>query len=170
MTDSTAAAGDGEAVVPPSSNPDENLDARLNRNWHDLLQELRVTQTGVQILTGFLLILPFSPGFSDLEQSRRVLYCVVLAAALSATFMVLTPVVLHRVLFREGEKAWLVHAADRAALVGSCVLGFALLGALWLIVDFVLSTALATGAVIVFVLALLGLWVALPARVRSRSD
>ena len=38
----------------------------LTRNWDKLLQEMRVTQTGVQILTGFLLTVPFSTRFDDL--------------------------------------------------------------------------------------------------------
>jgi len=39
---------------------DETEAQRLDRNWSSLLQELRVAQTGVQLLTGFLLTLPFS--------------------------------------------------------------------------------------------------------------
>ncbi len=44
---------------------DETEAQRLDRNWSSLLQELRVAQTGVQLLTGFLLILPFQPRFTS---------------------------------------------------------------------------------------------------------
>ena len=40
-----------------SGRPDESEAERLTRNLNELLQELRVTQTGIQILTGFLLTL-----------------------------------------------------------------------------------------------------------------
>ena len=159
---------DTGAGPPGSSESSESIELRLNRNWHDLLQELRVTQTAVQILAGFLLILPFSPGFDDLAQSRRIVYCVVLGAALTATFVVMTPVVLHRSVFRLGEKAWLVEAAHRAAQAGSVILACALLGAMWLIVDHVLGFAVAMSLVAFFVIALVGLWVVLPWRTRFR--
>lgn len=165
MTERPGETGAGPACPTESA---EATHSRLNRNWHDLLQELRVTQTAVQILTGFLLILPFSPGFDDLEQSRRILYCAVLGAALTATFVIMTPVVLHRSLFRAGQKAWLVEAAHRVAQVGSVVLAGALVGAMWLIVDHVLGLVVATSVLAFFVAGLLGLWVALPWYARSR--
>lgn len=40
----------------------ESEKQRWQRNFADLLQELRVAQTGVQILFAFLLTLPFSNG------------------------------------------------------------------------------------------------------------
>ena len=45
----------------------ETADERADRNWNDLLQEFRVLQTGVQILAGFLLTLPFQAAFTDLD-------------------------------------------------------------------------------------------------------
>jgi hypothetical protein len=45
---------------------------RSDRNLTDLLQELRVAGLGVQVLFGFLLSLPFTARFSDLDGQRRV--------------------------------------------------------------------------------------------------
>src|ERR1700740_353414 len=47
---------------------------RLDRNWSSLLQELRVTQTGVQLLTGFLLTLPFQQRFTALDSTSTNVY------------------------------------------------------------------------------------------------
>jgi len=54
---------------------------RLDRNWSELPQELRVTQTGVQILSGFLLTLPFQARFAELSAVYRVLFLVALGLA-----------------------------------------------------------------------------------------
>ena len=58
---------------------------RLDRNWEELLQELRVTQTGVQVLTGFLVTLPFQARFTTLTGPQRTLYLVVLLLSATAT-------------------------------------------------------------------------------------
>ena len=91
----------------------------------ELLQELRVLQTGVQILAGFLLTLPFQARFATLDSFQTTLYlaCVVLAALTTA--MILLPVSVHRRLFRLRLKATLVSSADRitkVALAGVALL------------------------------------------------
>ena len=49
---------------------DEDTGERLDRNWQDILQELRVIQTGVQLLSGFLLTLPFSAASPSSTRGR----------------------------------------------------------------------------------------------------
>jgi len=61
------------------------MDEVLDRNWNELLQELRVTQTGTQILTGFLLTVPFSNGFPKLAHDQKILYLLVLLGSVIAT-------------------------------------------------------------------------------------
>ena len=53
----------------PSDGRNETLDERMDRNWNEMLQELRVTQTGTQILTGFLLAIAFQNRFAELRPS-----------------------------------------------------------------------------------------------------
>ena len=65
---------------------------RLERNWSELLQELRVTQTGTQILTGFLLTLAFQPRFADLDQFQIDVYLVLVILAALTTALALAPV------------------------------------------------------------------------------
>jgi len=139
---------------------------RLDRNWQELLQELRVAQTGVQILTGFLLTLPFTPRFESLSESRQAVYAVVLCLAVAATFLLMTPVALHRALFHRRARPWLVEAADRVARWGLGALALANMGALWLILDVVATTLVASiVAVVLATFVSLG-WVVLPARAR----
>jgi hypothetical protein len=92
---------------------EESHDQRMDRNWNELLQELRVSQTGVQILAGFLLTLPFQQRFEGLRAPERTLYLCTVVVACASTLLLVTPVVLHRALFRRHAKDTLVHAADR---------------------------------------------------------
>jgi hypothetical protein len=142
---------------------------RADRNWTDLLQELRVTQTGVQVLTAFLLSLPFQQRFSGLSDGQRWLYLVVVLLAVAATALLLTPVSIHRAVFRHREKQALVVVADRVAKVGLAVLALAITGAVALIFDVVRGTgaAIAFGAGTLVLITLM--WAAIPAAVRRRG-
>ncbi len=82
---------------------------RLDRNWTSLLQELRVVQTGVQLLTGFLLMLPFQQRFEVL--GLHTVYLATVAFSVGATILLVAPVGMHRLLFRRHRLVVLVSAA-----------------------------------------------------------
>src|ERR1700754_1671970 len=77
---------------------------RADRNFAELLQELRVTQTGVQILFAFLLTLAFAARFPSLDDTQRGVYVGTLLLAVLATALFLAPAALHRSLFRRHAK------------------------------------------------------------------
>ncbi|MGH3477398.1 MAG: DUF6328 family protein, partial [Nocardioidaceae bacterium] len=62
----------------------ESEQERVNRNWNELVQELRVTQTGVQILTAFLLTVPFQQRFVELTDLQRNVYLATVSLAVIA--------------------------------------------------------------------------------------
>src|SRR6187402_14822 len=105
------AGTDGEDAIEDGR--DETESERLDRNWADILQELRVVQTGTQILTGFLLTLPFQQRFSALEAPEVVIYLALVSLAALATLLALTPVALHRGLFRRHALGFIVRIANR---------------------------------------------------------
>ena len=150
---------------------EESARERMDRNWNELLQELRVAQTGVQILTAFLLTLPFQPAFKDLPDSRTDVYVAVLLSAMTSMLLLLTPVALHRALFRRGLKPWLVEAANIITRAGLVLLVAANVGAVWLVMDAVLGvTAASIAAGALAGLVTIG-WIVLPAWVlRERND
>jgi hypothetical protein len=131
----------------PSSRHDEGNDPtrretrneRLDRNWDELLQELRVTQTGIQILTGFLLTLPFQQRFAELDEFQRNVFLVTVSLAAAATGMIIAPVSFHRVMFRKREKPLLVNASDRFARAGLVLLALAVSCVALLIFDVVVG-------------------------------
>src|SRR3954453_3480738 len=96
------------ADAEPDDGRTETANQRADRNWNELLQELRVTQTGTQILTGFLLTIPFQQRFAKLDSYQENLYLVLVLLAVPATILFVAPVALHRVLFRRRMKPQLV--------------------------------------------------------------
>ena len=135
---------------------------RLTRNWHELLQELRVTQTGTQILTGFLLTLPFTPRFAELSARQEIVYLATMVGSVATTGLIIAPVAFHRLLFRQRQKPWLVAAADLTAKVGLLLLAVTTSGVVLLVFDVVLSWPAALIAASVTFVSLLALWAGTP--------
>lgn len=112
---------------------------RWERNFTDLLQELRVAQTGVQILFAFLLTLPFSNGFPKVTQFQKDVYVVALLSAAAATALIISPVAFHRALFRQGRKPELVRYAHAMATGGLAFMLVSMVSAVLLITDFIVT-------------------------------
>jgi O-antigen/teichoic acid export membrane protein len=143
---------------------------RYERNFADLLQELRVAQTGVQILFAFLLTLPFSAAFGKVSQFQKDVYVVALLAAAGAAALLIAPVAYHRMLFQRGRKAELVRSAHRMASGGLAFMLVAMVSAVLLITDFILERWVAwllSGLTAVWFLLL---WVLLPLLRRDDRD
>ena len=153
-----------------SGNPDESEAERLTRNLNELLQELRVTQTGIQILTGFLLTLPFSQRFQDLDATQRGAFLAILTGSVITTGLVTSPVAFHRVLFRHGQRPWLVEAANRAARAGLTFLALTTSGVVWLVFDLVTNRTLASVAGLLALVFFAGLWAVVPLRAPHSED
>ncbi len=119
----------------PRDGRHETPTERMDRNWNELLQELRVAQTGVQILTGFLLTVPFQQRFLDLDDYQKGVYLVLVVLAVTATGFIVAPVSLHRILFRRHLKRELVDSADRMAQTGLAALALVLAGSALLLFD-----------------------------------
>ncbi len=127
----------------------ETLNERMDRNWNEMLQELRVTQTGTQIITGFLLAIAFQNRFTELETYQIRVYLVLVLAAVLTTALALAPVNLHRVLFRKQAKEVVVQVAHVLLRVTLFGVGLVLIGTVLLIFDVVLdrqSAWIAAGA------------------------
>jgi anaerobic C4-dicarboxylate transporter len=146
---------------------DETRDERMDRNFNELLQELRVVQTGTQILAGFLLTLPFQARFTDLTDYHRAIFLVAISLAFLTTVLLVAPVSLHRLLFRRHRKDQVVEMSHQMARVGLVTLGLTLTTVLCLIFSVVVSdlAGWVAGAVAVVVFA--GVWWALPTWLRS---
>lgn len=145
---------------------DETEMERLDRNWGDLLQELRVTQTGVQFLTGFLLTLPFQQRFTSLSTTPRMVYLVTVVTACLSTISLVAPVSLHRILFRRHQRADEVSFGHRFALAGLAGLGLSLCGTADVIFSMVEGVPAGWAAAAVAFTLMVSAWLVLPLAVR----
>jgi len=144
-------------------------DKRLSRNWHELLQELRVTQTGTQILTGFLLTIPFSSRFTELNERQQVTYLATFVGSVVTTGLIVAPVAFHRLLFRKRQRPWLVEAADKTAKIGLFLLALTTSGVTLLVFDVVVSWPAAIAAATVTFFGLLAVWAGAPWSAQQRN-
>jgi len=150
------------APDPDGDQRDETATERADRNWDELLQELRVTQTGIQILSGFLLTLPFQQRFTALDGPLRTLFLVAVALATVSTGLLVAPVASHRMLFRKHQKTALVETSDRLAKLGLACVGVTVVLVLALVFGFVLGDSVAFVAGGAALIVFLGLWLVVP--------
>lgn len=145
-----------------ATTPDPNDPSVQDRNWTELLQELRVTQTGVQLLSGFLLTVPFSSRFPELDGVERTAYVLAFAGSILATALLVAPVAFHRVLFRRGRRRWLIEAANICARAGLSSLALTTSGIFFLVIDLVVSRPAAWAALAAAGAVFTALWLVLP--------
>ncbi|WP_216587515.1 DUF6328 family protein [Streptomyces brasiliscabiei] len=135
---------------------------RADRNFSELLQELRVTQTGVQILFAFLLTLAFTPRFPELDSVQRATYVTTLLLAVLAAALFTAPAALHRSLFGQNAKPVIVRVSSRLAGTGLVVLILAFAGSVLLVVDVTLDRAAGIAAGTGTLVGCVFLWGVLP--------
>ncbi len=134
----------------------------LDRELIELLNELRVTLPGVQVLFAFLLIVPFSQRFEEINDLQKYAYLVALTfTALGSAFLI-APTPYHRIRWRDQDKDAMLRLANRLALAGTICVAIAMPCALFFVTDFLfkspvpaLLAALVIGVIVTF-------WYALP--------
>src|SRR3982750_1984391 len=139
---------DMDPIDPPVNGRNETPLERCDRNLAELMQEVRVAQTGVQVLFGFLLTVPFSARFGSLAGVERIVYFATLAVAGAAAMLLIAPSSQHRVLFRCGDKEYVVRMANRYAIAGFGCVALAMVGAVVLVAEVIIGggVAVAVGA------------------------
>lgn len=161
MSDDDHGAGDGR---------DESPTERLDRQFEDLLQELRVSQAGVQILFAFLLGIAFTPVFADLADWQRDVYIGTLITTVLATILFVGPVSYHRIVFRQQLRASLVSSSNVMAIGGLVFLMLAMCGAVLLVVSVVLGRTWAMWTTAGVAAAFIVVWYAVPVARRRRGQ
>jgi len=155
----------------PEARREEPESERLGRNVTDLLNELRVAGTGIQVMFAFLLVVPFNAGWTKTSAFDRWDYFITLLCIAIAAVLLIAPSVHHRLLFRQHERAYLVRVGTRLAIVAAAFLALGLTGILVLIANFVFGTVAASSVGIAAALIVTVVWFALPlSRRHERSE
>jgi hypothetical protein len=146
----------------PEAERDESGPERLDRNTIELLNELRIGGTGIQVMFAFLLVVPFQQGWDKVDAFEQTVYFVTLLLVALAAFLLMAPPIHHRILFRHGEKPFLVRVANQVAIIGMVCLALSFVGILLLISDVVIGGAAPEIVAGLAALVLAGLWFGLP--------
>jgi Family of unknown function (DUF6328) len=154
--------------------PDESADTeessaeRANRELIELLNELRVATTGVQVLFAFLLTVPFTQRFEDLDATdRRVYYLAVMTTA-AATLFLIAPTAHHRLRFRSGVKEPMLRVANAFAIVGVVLVAIAITLVVYLITDMIYDATAAAVAAGCLAGAFVIVWLLVPIAYRPK--
>src|SRR3954454_13925150 len=150
----------------PAPHRDETDTERLDRNLIELLQEVRVVQTGVQVLFALLLAVPFSARFDAITGFQRGAYFAALIGTLAASVLLIAPTALHRILFRMGQKEYMVEMSNRLALGGLGGTAVAMVAVMLLVSDVMFGVGVAVGIALVTAAAFAAVWWVLPFRRR----
>jgi hypothetical protein len=153
---------DSRNPEPERSEPGESEKARVDRELIELLQELRVSTTGIQVLFAFLLILPFQQRFSEVGPLGYRLFFVALLSGALASVCFIAPAAQHRLLFRTSLKEKMLRRANRLGILGGICLMVSMTSAVVLVIKIVTddTTAAIFGAVVA--LAAAWLWLLQP--------
>jgi hypothetical protein len=135
---------------------------RLDRNLVELLQEVRVVQTGVQVLFAFLLTVPFSARFDEITDFQRGTF-------LAASILLIAPTAVHRLLFRRGEKEYMVDVSNRLAIGGLACLALSMVAVMLLVTDVLFGAGVALVVATLTLASFVGVWAVMPLRRRSRT-
>lgn len=159
--------GPNEDADPNDGRPETEAQ-RSDRNWSEILQELRVTQTGSQILSGFLLTVAFQQRFTHLDAYQYTVYGILVGFAAISTVLGLATVTLHRVQFHQHRKQAVVELGSRLLSITVVVVGILSAGVVLLIFDVVFGRGPGLIAGAAAALVLVGLLVILPRTLRRR--
>lgn len=143
---------------------------RADRNMIEMLQELRVAQTGVQILFAFLLSLSFTERFGRIDEVQRWIYVVTLLLTTVTTALLVAPAAVHRVLFGRRVKRMVVVIGQRLFVAGLAALALTLTGAVLLVLDVAVGRDLAIPITVAVGAMLVLMWFALPLPVLRRAE
>lgn len=149
-------------MATTTGRPDETEEERADRNFQDILQELRVGQTGVQILFGFLLTMPLQQRFASVDRLQKWLFVADVLILATASAFIIAPVAWHRAMFRRQMKDEVVLAANRLAQVGLTFLALGVVTSILLVIDLAVGRGTAIAGASVMGVLLLVLWVVLP--------
>jgi hypothetical protein len=149
---------------------DETVEERADRLWNELLQEVRVAQTGVQILLGFLLSIGFTPRFETVSPFDKAVYVVTVVLGALATGALIAPVSFHRMLGGRRMKPAMVTAAGRLITLGVVLLAATVGASLLLLLHVTIGSFTAAWIVAGVMAWFVVCWLVLPVRVRHRGQ
>ena len=150
---------------------DETAKERYNRELIELLNELRVALPGVQVLFAFLLAVPLSQRFGEVDGFEKAIFFATLSCTAIAAALLIAPSAIHRIDFRNKDKGSMIILFNRIAIYGLAFTALSMIGALTFIADLLYGVYATVFTLTMSTLTFGSLWFLLPLRRRAlRSD
>jgi len=105
---------------------------------------------------------PFNAGWKLTSNFEHAVYYVTLVCIAAATVLLIAPSVHHRVLFREGEKPFVIGVGTRLMIAGMVLVAVGMVGIFVLISDFLFGGWAASIGGVVTAIVVAGLWFGIP--------
>ena len=147
---------------------DRAEEQRLDQEWSELLNEVRVVLPGISVLFGFLLALPFAQGFGQIARTDKTTYFIAFMCAAIASLLFTAPSIQHRLLWRRQAKEEQLQIATRLMIAGALFLAVAWVSAVFLVVDVLYGVPLSVIVTVLTTSIALLTWYALPLALRLR--
>jgi cation transport ATPase len=148
----------------------EDARKQLDRHWTELMQEIRLAQTGTQILFAFLLAIAFQPRLQEADKFTHDVYLGTLITSAMAVGLFLAPISFHRIVFQQNLRDRLVPITHNLATAALVLLVISMCGGILLAVDAVLSRSAAFVVMTIVLIWFVAFWYALPAWVRRSAN
>ncbi|WP_051299484.1 DUF6328 family protein [Arthrobacter castelli] len=140
-----------------------------DRQLDELTSELRTIVPGVTVLFAFLLTLPFSSGFSQLNERDRAVYMVSLISAACSLVLLLGESAYHRLRGKPYDKKQLIITATRQAVAALLLLMISLTSCVWYVTQVVFPGRLAISTAGGLLVLTIATWFVLPLLRRRRN-
>lgn len=141
---------------------EETEKERIEREYCELLDEIRIALPGGEVMLGFLLTAPFSDRFSRLSDALRLVYLASLLCVAMATALLLAPTAYHRIRFRAGDKPWITRRGNQLVIAAMIVMVPGIAGTLFVVTDVIFSRLAAALVSAGTAGTLVGLWFLVP--------
>ena len=148
----------------------ESEKERVDRELIELLNEVRIVLPGVQVLFGFLLVVPFQQAFQEVNEFDRRLFMVAFLTAMAASVLLIAPSTYHRIRFRSGDKGQLLETSNKFLLAGTGFLAVSLTTAAYLVADYVYGGIAGVIVAAVAAVVLAWFWFGLPLSRELRDE
>ncbi|MDB4932063.1 MAG: hypothetical protein JWM10_4547 [Myxococcaceae bacterium] len=149
-------------AAPETDEPEETEAERIERDYDELLEEIRIALPGAEVMLGFLLTVPFTERFSALGDGQKAIYLASLLCVAAATALLLAPTAWHRIRFKKGDKPWITRRGTALVLAAMVVMIPGIAGTLFVVTDVILSRAAALVVAATTALLVPALWFGVP--------
>ncbi len=128
----------------------------------DLLGELRVLLPTVQLLSAFLITVPFAPRFSEIETTEKHVFLATFLFSIGSLILLSAPAVQHRLLRPLVDRRRFKVLATKEIVVGAAMLAVAVVLAIQLVLTAVFNHVIGTTVAALAAVLIAALWLVLP--------